>query len=114
MKLRMRDTSKVSELQTDLRPLEEQQARLERIVGAQEKLFAVMKFRPDMKFDQGALKIVRDRAEKEHGKKTFEERAAELYVDFFEIYYGFEMWHDREAQIKGVFLKALDEKKGKQ
>jgi len=111
MKLRMRDTSKVSELQTDLRPLEEQQAKLERLVGAQERLFAVMKFRPDMKFDGAALTIVRDRAEKEHGKKSFEEKAADLYVDFFEIYYGFEMWHDREAQIKGVFLKALNGEK---
>lgn len=114
MKLRMRDTSKVSELQTDLRPLEEQQGRLERLKGAQERLFAAMGFRPDMKFDERALQIVRDRAEKEHGKQSFEEKAADLYVDFFEIYYGFEMWHDREAQIKGVFLKALDEKKGKQ
>jgi len=102
---------KQSDLFQRMGDLAEKEAQFAQLRNAQEKLFARMELSPEMKFDDDALKLVRDRARNEHSVDSFEKKAAEIYISFFLIHQGWEMWHDRAEKIEGEFLKALNEEK---
>jgi hypothetical protein len=82
--------------------------QLSTLKGAQEKLFSELGLHHELELDEHTLTIIRDRAKDEKGKKSFEEKAAEFYSDYFLVLNG-SFWGDRSEEIEGKFLSALKE-----